>query len=261
MIKNRIVSLMAIVLVIVGVSCQQGGSVQDVNLETDADSVGYAIGILVGTNNKQQIENAPGGEDINIEAMAAGFHQALTAEEPDMTSEEADAMVRRFFESAGEAEAQRNLEEGNAFLEENKQREGVEVTQSGLQYEILKEGTGESPTAEDIVKVHYHGTLIDGTVFDSSVERGEPATFGVGQVIPGWTEALQMMKVGGKWKIYLPSLIAYGERGAGQNIGPNQTLIFEVELLEILDEEQVQQQRQQQQMQQQMKQQMQQQMR
>ena len=233
--KNRIVYLMAAVLAFAAISCQQG-AVQDVKLETDADSVGYAIGILVGSNNKQQIEGAPGGEEINIDAMAAGFREALTAEEPDMTNEDADAIVRRFFEKAGEAEAQRNLEEGNAFLEANKEREEVKVTESGLQYEVLEEGTGKSPEADDRVKVHYHGTLIDGTVFDSSVERGEPATFGVSQVIPGWTEALQMMKVGGKWKIYLPSLIAYGERGAGQNIGPNQTLIFEVELLEIVEE-------------------------
>jgi len=235
--KNRIVNLTAIVLVIVGMSCQQNGSVQDVSLETNADSVGYAIGVLVGTNNKEQIESAPGGQELNIDAMAAGFRSALMDEEASLTREEADVLVRTYFEKAGESEAQQNLEEGNAFLEQNKQREGVKVTDSGLQYEILEEGTGESPEAEDRVKVHYHGTLIDGTVFDSSVERGEPATFGVGQVIPGWTEALQMMKEGGKWKIYLPSLIAYGERGAGQNIGPNATLIFEVELLEIVEEQ------------------------
>jgi len=234
--KNRVVNLAAIVFIVVGMSCQQQGSVQNVNLETNSDSVSYAIGILVGSNNQQQIASAPGGEDLNLEAMSAAFRLALMDEETAMTREEADALVRTYFEQAGENEAQKNLEEGNAFLEQNKQREGVKVTESGLQYEVLKEGTGAQPTASDRVKVHYHGTLIDGTVFDSSVERGEPATFGVGQVIPGWTEALQMMKEGAKWKIYLPSLIAYGERGAGQDIGPNSTLIFEVELLEIVKE-------------------------
>ena len=233
--KNRIVNfLMAIAVIFAAVSCDQSGSVKEVKLETDADSVGYAIGVLVGANNNQQIESAPGGGDINTEAMASAFRSAMLDEETAITREEADAIVRRYFEGAGEEEAQSNLEEGNAFLEENKQREGVQVTESGLQYEILEEGTGATPGANDQVKVHYHGTLIDGTVFDSSVERGEPATFGVSQVIPGWTEALLMMKEGSKWKIYLPSLIAYGERGAGQNIGPNTTLIFEVELLEIV---------------------------
>lgn len=235
--RNRIIYLLAVILVIAGTSCQQGASVKDVDLETTTDSVGYAIGVLVGANNKQQIESAPGGENINTEAMASAFRAAVLGEETTMTREEADSVVRGYFEEAGKAEAQKNLEEGNAFLEENLQREGVESTESGLQYEILEEGTGEKPDADDQVRVHYHGTLIDGTVFDSSVERGEPAVFGVSQVIPGWTEALQMMKVGGKWKIYLPSLIAYGERGAGGDIGPNQTLIFEVELLEIVEDQ------------------------
>lgn len=234
--KNRIIYLLAVVLIIAGVSCEQSGTVKNVELNTDADSVGYAIGVLVGANNRQQIQNAPGGENINVEAMAAAFRLSALDEETVITREEADAIVRGYFEKAGENEAQKNLEEGNAFLEENKTREGVHTTESGLQYEVLKEGTGEKPSADDRVKVQYHGTLLDGTVFDSSVERGEPATFGVSQVIPGWTEALQMMKEGAKWKIYLPADIAYGERGAGQDIGPNTTLIFEVELLEILED-------------------------
>ncbi|WP_372949854.1 FKBP-type peptidyl-prolyl cis-trans isomerase [Mariniphaga sp.] len=209
---------------------------QNVNLETEADSAGYAIGILVGTNNKQQVENAPGGADINLDAMVAAFSAASKGEEGAMTTEEADQIIRRFFEAAGEKEGQVNLEAGNAFLEENKSRDGINSTASGLQYEVITEGTGPKPSAEDRVRVHYHGTLIDGTVFDSSVDRGEPAVFGVGQVIPGWTEALQLMPVGSKWKIYLPSNLAYGERGAGADIGPNSALIFEVELLEIVEE-------------------------
>ncbi len=234
--KNRLVSFSAILLAVVGMSCQQNATVNNVNLETSTDSVGYAIGVLVGANNKQQIENAPGGEDINIDAMAAGFRLAVKGEEAAMTREQADSVVRAYFEKAGENEAQKNLEEGNDFLEKNRQREGIKTTESGLQYEVLQEGTGEKPDSTDRVRVHYTGKLIDGTVFDSSVERGEPAVFRVDQVIPGWTEALQMMKVGAKWRIYLPSLIAYGERGAGADIGPNSALIFDVELLEIVKE-------------------------
>lgn len=228
--------LPVVLLMIVGMSCQQSGSVKNVKLETEADSAGYAIGILVGTNNKQQVENAPGGADINLDAMVAAFSVASKGEEGAMTTEEADQVIRRFFEAAGEREGQLNLEEGNAFLEQNKNREGVNTTASGLQYEVITEGNGPIPSADDRVRVHYHGTLIDGTVFDSSVDRGEPAVFGVGQVIPGWTEALQLMPVGSKWKVYIPSNLGYGERGAGADIGPNTTLIFEVELLEIVEE-------------------------
>lgn len=234
--RKSLIYLPAVLLLIVGMSCQQTGSVKDVKLETEADSAGYAIGILVGTNNKQQVENAPGGADINLDAMVAAFSVASKGEEGAMTTEQADQIIRRFFESAGEKEGQLNLEAGNAFLEENKSRDGVNTTASGLQYEVITEGTGPKPTADDRVRVHYHGTLIDGTVFDSSVDRGEPAVFGVTQVIPGWTEALQLMPVGSKWKIYLPSGLAYGERGAGADIGPNTALIFEVELLEIVEE-------------------------
>lgn len=234
--RKSLIYLPAVLLLIVGMSCQQTGSVKDVKLETEADSAGYAIGILVGTNNKQQVENAPGGADINLDAMVAAFSAASKGEESVMTTEQADQIIRRFFESAGEKEGQLNLEAGNAFLEENKSRDGVNTTASGLQYEVITEGTGPKPTADDRVRVHYHGTLIDGTVFDSSVDRGEPAVFGVTQVIPGWTEALQLMPVGSKWKIYLPSGLAYGERGAGADIGPNTALIFEVELLEIVEE-------------------------
>jgi FKBP-type peptidyl-prolyl cis-trans isomerase len=223
-------------LVIIGMSCQQNGGVSDVKLETPADSAGYAIGILVGNNNKEQVNNAPGGADINIDAMVAGFAKAALGDSTEMTPEEADKIVREYFTSAGERQGQENLETGNAFLEENKERPEVKVTDSGLQYEVLQEGDGPVPAEDDRVRVHYHGTLIDGTVFDSSVERGEPAVFGVTQVIPGWTEALQMMPVGSKWKVYLPSDLAYGERGAGGDIGPNETLIFEVELLEIVEE-------------------------
>lgn len=234
--KNSFIVLTAIVLSIVGMSCQPSGSGKDVELNTLADSAGYAIGVLVGENNKQQVESSPGGSNLNLEAMAEAFRAAALGEEAKMTVEEADQIIRSYFETEGAREGQLNLEEGNAFLEDNRGRQEIQTTESGLQYEVLEEGDGPMPAATDRVRVHYHGTLIDGTVFDSSVERGEPAVFGVNQVIPGWTEALQLMPVGSKWKIYLPAELAYGERGAGGQIGPNSVLIFEVELLEIVEE-------------------------
>jgi FKBP-type peptidyl-prolyl cis-trans isomerase len=232
--KNSIIYLMVVGLLIAATSCQQGGS-KTAKLETPVDSVSYAIGILVGSNNLKQLANAPGGDELDVAIMSSAFNAASLEGELQITEEDANALVQAFFQGAGERKGQDNLETGNAFLEDNKAREGITTTESGLQYEIITEGTGAKPTAADQVRVHYHGTLIDGTVFDSSVDRGEPATFGVGQVIPGWTEALQLMPTGSKWKVYLPSDIAYGERGAGGEIGPNAALIFEVELLEIMD--------------------------
>jgi len=229
--KNSIIYGLVIVFAL-SASCQQGG--KKVKLVSNIDSVSYAIGVLVGANNLKQLENAPGGDEINKEAMAAAFSASTLGKDSIISPEQANALVQKFFEGAGARKAQKNLEEGNAFLEKNKARAGVTTTASGLQYEILTAGTGPMPTAADQVRVNYHGTLIDGKVFDSSVDRGEPVVFGVGQVIPGWTEALQLMPVGSKWKIYLPSSIAYGERGAGGDIGPNSALIFEVELLEIV---------------------------
>ncbi|WP_297099348.1 FKBP-type peptidyl-prolyl cis-trans isomerase [uncultured Draconibacterium sp.] len=233
--KNSIIYVFVVALIVAATSCQQGGPAA-VKLETSADSVSYAIGVLVGANNKQQLETAPGSSEMNIEAMAAAFRLASLGEEVEIAEEDANAIVQNFFRQAADRESQANLEEGNKFLEENKAREGVTTTESGLQYEVLTEGTGAKPTATDRVRVHYHGTLIDGTVFDSSVDRGEPAVFGVNQVIPGWTEALQLMPVGSKWKVFIPSDLAYGPRGAGADIGPNSALIFEVELLEIVKE-------------------------
>ncbi len=232
--RNKLIYLFAIVLGIAGTACQQNGAVQNVKLETVGDSASYAIGLLVAENNNQQLKSIPGGEEIDIETMAAAFRVSSLGEEGKMTAEEANAVIGRFFEAASERIAQANLEEGNAFLEENKSREGVHVTENGLQYEILTEGTGEIPSAEDKVRVHYEGTLIDGTVFDSSLDS-DPAEFGVTQVIPGWTEALQLMPVGSKWKLYIPSNLAYGERAASAEIGPNSVLIFEVELLAIVE--------------------------
>ena len=229
--KNKLIYLMLIVLAVS--ACQQKGPLKSVKLETAADSASYAIGVFVGMQNKQQVDGVPGGKELNLEIMSAGFRMSTIGQETKMTMEEASNIIGMFINSASERVAQANLEEGNAFLEKNRGRAGVQVTPSGLQYEIITEGTGAKPGPEDFVQVHYHGTLIDGTVFDSSVERGQPLELSVSGVIEGWTEALQLMPVGSKWNIYIPSNLAYGA-DAGGAIGPNSVLIFEVELLDII---------------------------
>ncbi len=234
--KIKSLLLLATIVAFSAASCQQGFSGKKVSLKTDLDSTSYALGILIGQQNKQGLENFPGGSDIDVTIMAQAFLQFLKGDSTLMGADEANEIVGRYFESANSRTAQKNLEEGNAFLEKNKAKSGVVTTESGLQYEVITEGTGPKPGADDVVKVHYHGTTIDGKVFDSSVDRGEPVEFPVGQVIPGWVEALQLMPVGSKWKIYLPGNLAYGERGAGGDIGPNSVLIFDVELIDIVTE-------------------------
>ena len=194
----------------------------------------YGIGLNFGRNLSRQ------GADFDMEKIVAGLTDGIEGNEAWLDDEEIrtsmQEMQKKWMEDkrlAREALAETNLAEGEAFLAENGAREGVTTTESGLQYEILTEGDGEIPVAEDRVEVHYTGTLLDGTVFDSSRDRGQPAKFGVTRVIKGWTEALQMMPVGSTWKLVIPSELAYAERGAGQNIGPNATLTFEVELLGI----------------------------
>lgn len=193
----------------------------------------YALGVMTGNSLKSQ------GADIDPAKYIAGFQAALDGS-VSLTPAEVDAAVNEFrvaMEAAQQrqraAAAEENKLAGVKFLEENKARAGVTTTASGLQYEVLTAGTGPIPKASDTVTVHYRGTLIDGTEFDSSIGRGQPATFGVGQVIKGWTEALQLMPVGSKWKLVIPSELGYGERGAGRSIGPGAVLIFEVELLSI----------------------------
>lgn len=198
------------------------------NAQQEMDSVSYSLGILLGQNLKSQ-----GFEKLDEQSLNAGIHDMLAGNEPRLSMEEANTIIQQYMQKKQEAQYQGNIEAGKAFLEANAQREEVKVTPSGLQYEVLTEGTGAKPGATDKVTVHYHGMLTDGTVFDSSVERGQPATFGVNQVISGWTEALQLMTEGSKWKLYIPSDLAYGPRGAGQKIGPYATLIFEVELLKV----------------------------
>lgn len=194
------------------------------NLNTFMDSVSYSLGVLVAQDLKSQ-----GFDDINPEAFSQALADVMNGRELKVGEEEASMVFQTY---AMQKQEEKNKAQ-KTFLEENAKREGVTTLPSGLQYEVLKKGEGESPSATDKVTVHYHGTLIDGTVFDSSVERGEPATFPVNGVIKGWVEALQLMQVGDKWKLFIPSELAYGSRGAGQVIGPGATLVFEVELLSI----------------------------
>ncbi len=192
---------------------------------------GYGIGLQIG----QQL--AGSGMEVEAEAVARGIFDVLNNNPPAIDINEVTKALQELGQraEAAQAEAFKALEaENQAFLEENKKAAGVIVTDSGLQYEILTEGNGAKPTAESTVRVHYTGSLIDGTVFDSSVKRGTPAEFRVGGVIKGWTEALQLMPVGSKWRLTIPHNLAYGERGAGASIPPFATLVFEVELLDIL---------------------------
>lgn len=193
------------------------------------EKVSYALGLSLGNNLLSS-----GIKSLNIEKLAKGIQDVLEQKSPEISYEEAQNVINEFFMQLQEKSSEKTISEGRAFLEANGKRTEVSTLKSGLQYEILKEGNGSQPKASDKVKVHYHGTLIDGTVFDSSVRRGEPATFGVTQVIAGWVEALQLMQVGSKWKLYIPSNLAYGAQGAGQHIGPHTTLIFEVELIDIV---------------------------
>jgi FKBP-type peptidyl-prolyl cis-trans isomerase FklB len=207
---------------------------QEPNLLTNSQQrVSYCIGADIGKTLKGQ------DLDLDAQALAAGLRDSI-AGKLTLTDEEMKEILTSFqkdmmskMQVKQDAAATNNLKAGQAFLADNAKKEGVKVLASGLQYKILKSGTGKSPAATDTVKTHYHGTLIDGTVFDSSVERGEPVSFPVNGVIPGWTEALQLMKEGDKWQLFVPANLAYGERGAGGRIGPNSTLIFEVELIDI----------------------------
>jgi FKBP-type peptidyl-prolyl cis-trans isomerase len=226
--------LFVVAISFIASSCQNAGSGKKA-LKTAVDSTSYAIGVLIAQQNKQILSTFPGGEQIDRDLLSEGMRVALRGDSTLFSPAKASELISAYVQKEQNKIGQANLEAGNAFLEKNKTREGVITTPSGMQYEIIKQGTGSKPSTTDMVRVHYHGTMIDGKVFDSSVDRGQPAEFTLDQVIPGWTEALQMMSVGSKWKIYLPSNLAYGENGDGRGtIQPNTTLIFEVELLDIL---------------------------
>jgi FKBP-type peptidyl-prolyl cis-trans isomerase len=216
--------------------CDSGTTQGNAELTNTVDSVSYSLGY----QNGNFLANR-GMEDINPQAMMAGLRDALQEEDSRLTDAEMMAVVQKYQVTAQQKQqeqqlkdAKENQEKGEAFLAENKNKEGVKVTESGLQYKVLKEGTGESPGATDTVTVHYEGTLIDGTVFDSSYELGKPATFPLDQVIAGWTEGVQLMKEGATYKFFIPADLAYGMNPRpGGPIGPNETLIFKVELLEV----------------------------
>ena len=203
-------------------------SINAQNLNTEMEKVSYSLGVNVAKSVKNQ-----GLTSIDSEAIAQAFTDVFEGNELKISEQESNLILQDYFGKLAKEAQSINVEAGQKFLAENAKRDGVITTATGLQYEVLVEGSGDSPIETDKVTVHYHGTLIDGTVFDSSVERGQPATFPVNGVIPGWVEALQLMKPGAKYKLFIPSNLAYGERGAGGSIGPNATLIFEVELISI----------------------------
>ena len=196
--------------------------------ETEMEKVSYSLGVNMASSVKSQ-----GLDSIDANAVAKAFNDVFEGNDLDISEEESMTILQEFFGKIQAEKSAKANEAGAAYLAENGAREEVTTTESGLQYEILVSGEGSKPTTSDQVTVHYHGTLTDGTVFDSSVDRGQPATFGVTQVIKGWTEALQLMSVGDKWKLTIPSNLAYGDQGAGGMISPGATLIFEVELLGI----------------------------
>lgn len=193
------------------------------------DKISYALGLGIGQQLKSMhIEN------FNIEDFARSISDVMEGKETAISARDAQQMLNEYFANKQKEEAQSAIAEGAAYLEQNGKREGVITTKSGLQYEVLTEGTGKQPGATDKVRCHYEGRLLDGTVFDSSYKRGEPADFGLNQVIPGWTEGVQLMKEGAKYRFHIPYLLAYGEQGAPGAIPPYATLVFDVELVKVL---------------------------
>lgn len=195
----------------------------------ELDKISYSLGLSIASNLISS-----GVKTINTEAFNDAMSTVFVGQMPEIMPDEANNILQDYFEKLQKEQGSASKEAGEKYLAENKKREGVVALPSGLQYKILKEGNGPKPTADDTVKCHYEGRLINGQVFDSSIKRGEPAEFPVSGVIAGWVEALQLMPVGSKWQLYIPSELAYGAHGAGQAIGPNETLIFDVELLAIV---------------------------
>jgi FKBP-type peptidyl-prolyl cis-trans isomerase FkpA len=236
---NRILAVALVAGLAVACKQKEGGeheqsSADTSDLQTDAEKFGYAVGTDIGRSLK------PVKDSVDLQSLMKGMQEAMEGQNPRLNDQEREqiktAVSRKLQQKNMEervAKAKENGDKGKAFLEANGKRPGVSTTKSGLQYESITEGKGASPRASDKVTVHYRGTLIDGTEFDSSYKRNQPVTFPLGNVIPGWTEGLQLMKEGGKAKLYIPSELGYGERGAGAKIGPNETLIFEVELLNV----------------------------
>ncbi len=210
------------------------GESDTLSLDSEQQKRSYALGMDIG----KSLSDMPA--ELELDYLTAGLRDRLQDGETQLTEQESRETLQAFMQELQAAqqqekaaEAEENQAAGEAFLADNKGKDGVTVTDSGLQYEVIEAGDGPSPGPEDSVRVHYEGTLIDGTVFDSSRERGEPVTFPVNAVIPGWTEALQMMSEGARYRLFIPADLAYGQQGAGANIGPNEALIFDVELLEV----------------------------
>lgn len=230
---KSLVGLLMMALVTV-TSCSQSKNstlkIGAVKLVTPVDTASYALGVNMASNVKNM-----GLEEINMEAFAKAFQDVYANEKLQITEAESNPILQAFFTSLMEKKAASSLAEGQTWLADNAKKEGVKTTASGLQYEVMREGTGPKPLATNTVKVHYHGTTTDGKVFDSSVDRGEPVEFPLNGVIPGWTEGVQLMSVGSKYKLFIPGDLAYGPRPPqGSGIAPNATLVFEVELLEIV---------------------------
>jgi FKBP-type peptidyl-prolyl cis-trans isomerase FklB len=231
--KRRLLAILTtFTIVLLAIGCTAADKTP--KLETLMDKVSYSIGLNIGKDFKAQ------NIEVDPELLARGIKDAISDTKPLLTDEEIQEAIASFqqermaeAEEMAKAAGEKNRQEGESFLLENAKKEGVVTLPSGLQYKVIEEGTGKSPEPGDQVTVHYRGTLVDGTEFDSSYERGEPVTFPVGGVIPGWTEALQLMKEGAKWQLFIPPSLAYGEKGAGQVIGPNSTLIFDVELISV----------------------------
>ncbi|MBI5967497.1 MAG: FKBP-type peptidyl-prolyl cis-trans isomerase [Deltaproteobacteria bacterium] len=229
--KLRLLTILAIVFLFLA---SQVNAEENLVLKGQRDKVSYIIGMDIGKNLKNQ------SIDIDADILAKGIKDALSGGKPLLTEQEIRETLAAFQkemmakqEELTKGLGEKNKKEGEAFLADNKKKEGVKTLASGWQYKVIKAGTGNKPQITDTVTTHYRGTLIDGTEFDSSYRRGKPATFPVKGVIPGWTEALQLMEEGAKWQLFIPPHLAYGERGAGRAIGPNVTLIFEIELISI----------------------------
>lgn len=223
--KFKILFIITIIFIAQFVNGQKDNNVKLLNTD---DSISYCLGIFTANNLKSQ-----GFPPVNAKIFSSGLESATKGSNLLIPADMASIFLNKKYEEIQKKNSEALKASGEKFLAENKAKPGVITTASGLQYTIINEGTGASPTKEDKVTTHYTGTLIDGTVFDSSVERGQPATFPVNGVIAGWTEALQLMKVGAKWKLYIPYNLAYGERGAGGKIQPYAALIFDIELISI----------------------------
>ena len=219
--KNYTLGIIIIVIALTTINKNMSGQ----KLNNEIDSVSYSLGVNIGENIKIQFP------DINLKNFEAAIKDVLDdSKEPTVSGSDAQKTIQEYFSKQQAKASESVINEGREFLAENSKKENVITLESGLQYEIIKPGDGVKPTINDQVTTHYHGTLIDGTVFDSSVERGQPATFPVSGVIKGWTEALQLMSVGSKWRLFVPYNLAYGERGAGPQIGPYTTLILKLNL-------------------------------